>query len=237
MLNRSRMLAVLLTGLTLLGSGCATVMPEKQVFHPATPPEYKFIEPTHGGIYQVGQEVRLFEDVKARRVGDLITIILSERTSASKSAKTSTDRATSIDVQTPTLLGAVPTFNTPGFLPLDSNRNNTLETKLGSSNSFEGEGDSNQSNSLTGSITVTVADVLPNGNLVVRGEKWLTLNQGEEYIQISGIVRQQDVRTDNTVLSTLVADARIAYSGKGMLASANKPGWLARFFNSPIWPF
>ncbi len=230
-------LPVLLALLTLLGSGCASVIPQKQVFHPATPPDYKFIEPTHGGIYQLGQEVRLFEDVKARRVGDLITIILSERTSASKSANTSTDRTTSIGIESPTLLGAIPTFKAPGFLPLDNNRNNTLETTLGSANTFEGAGDSNQSNSLTGSITVTVADVLPNGNLVVRGEKWLTLNQGEEYIQISGIVRQQDVRTDNTVLSTLVADARIAYSGKGMLASANKPGWLAKFFNSPIWPF
>ena len=90
---------------------------------------------------------------------------------------------------------------------------------------------------MNGSITVTVAEVLPNGNMIVRGEKWLTLNQGEEYIQISGIVRPQDVRTDNTIFSTLVADARIAYSGKGMLANANSPGWLARFFNSPIWPF
>jgi flagellar L-ring protein precursor FlgH len=230
-------LPVLLITLTLLGSGCATVMPEKQVYHPATPPDHEYVEPTHGGIYQVNQEVRLFEDVTARRVGDLITIILSESTSASKSAKTTTDRETSVNVESPTILGAIPTFNAPGFLPLDSNRNNTLENKLNSTNSFEGEGDSNQSNSLNGSITVTVAAVQPNGNLIVRGEKWLTLNQGEEYIQISGIVRPQDVSTNNTVLSTLVADARIAYSGKGMLASANKPGWLTKFFNSPIWPF
>jgi flagellar L-ring protein precursor FlgH len=235
MLNKGFILIALMV--TLLASGCATVMPDKQVYHPATPPDYKYVEPTHGGIYQLGQEVRLFEDVKARRVGDLITIILSENTSASKSAKTTTDRATSIDVQSPTLLGATPTFNAPGFIPLDNNRGNTLSATLGSTNSFEGEGDSNQSNSLSGSITVTVAEVLPNGNLIVRGEKWLTLNQGEEYIQISGIVRPQDVRTDNTIFSTLVADARIAYSGKGMLANANSPGWLARFFNSPIWPF
>jgi flagellar L-ring protein FlgH len=84
---------------------------------------------------------------------------------------------------------------------------------------------------------VTVADVLPNGNLVVRGEKWLTLNQGDEYIQISGIVRPIDIRTDNTVLSGLVADARITYSGKGMVADSNKMGWLSRFFASAIWPF
>ncbi|MEE9422765.1 MAG: flagellar basal body L-ring protein FlgH, partial [Gammaproteobacteria bacterium] len=94
MFTKRQNMPILLMALTLLGSGCATVMPDKQVYHPATPPDYEYVEPTHGGIYQLGQEVRLFEDVKARRVGDLITIILSENTSASKSAKTTTDRAT-----------------------------------------------------------------------------------------------------------------------------------------------
>jgi flagellar L-ring protein precursor FlgH len=108
---------------------------------------------------------------------------------------------------------------------------------LSGSRSFEGEADASQSNSLSGAITVTIADVLPNGNLVVRGEKWLTLNQGEEFIQVSGIVRPQDVTTANTVLSTQIADARITYSGKGTLADSNRMGWLARFFNSPVWPF
>jgi flagellar basal body L-ring protein FlgH len=84
---------------------------------------------------------------------------------------------------------------------------------------------------------INYANLLPNGNLVVRGEKWLTLNQGDEYIQISGIVRPVDIRTDNTVLSTQVADARITYAGRGTLADANSMGWLARFFNSPYWPF
>jgi flagellar L-ring protein precursor FlgH len=90
---------------------------------------------------------------------------------------------------------------------------------------------------LTGDITVTIAQVLANGNLVVRGEKWLTLNQGEEFIQISGIVRPADISPDNSVPSLRLADARITYSGKGQVANSNRPGWLNRFFSSVVWPF
>lgn len=227
----------LLLGMVLLASGCASLKPSKVSYRPTPPPAYSGDEAGNGSIYQAGRDVRLFEDVKARRIGDVITIVLLESTSASKSAKTSTAKDTTVSVDSPTILGAIPTFNAPGLLPLSSNRNNTLAADLTSSQEFDGEGDSNQSNSLTGNITVTIADVLPNGNLVVRGEKWLTLNQGEEFIQISGIVRPQDVSTNNTVLSTQVADARITYSGKGAVADANRMGWLARFFNSPFWPF
>jgi len=212
-------------------------MPKQQVYYPAEPAQHAQEAPDNGAIYQVDSDIRLFEDIKARRVGDVITIILQESTAASKSASTATDKATSVNVDSPTILGAVPTFNTPHWLPLDNNHDNTLQNILNSSNTFEGKGDSSQSNSLNGNITVTVADVLSNGNLVVRGEKWLTLNQGEEFVRISGIVRPQDISTANTVMSSQVADARIAYSGEGMIANSNRPGWLARFFNSPWWPF
>jgi flagellar L-ring protein precursor FlgH len=166
-----------------------------------------------------------------------LTVVLKERTSASKSAKTSADKDQETSIANPTFFGASPQFNLPGLIPLDSNRDNTLEQNLSAERSFEGEADSSQSNSLTGEITVTIADVLPNGNLVVRGEKWLTLNQGEEFIQISGIVRPQDVGTNNRILSTQIGDARITYSGKGFLHDSNNMGWLARFFNHPVWPF
>jgi flagellar L-ring protein FlgH len=102
---------------------------------------------------------------------------------------------------------------------------------------FEGQGDAAQSNLLEGTVTVTVAEVLPNGNLVVQGEKWMRLNQGEEYLRLRGIVRPVDIRADNTVLSTQIGDARIAYGGTGTLAHSSAPGWLSRFFNSPLWPF
>ena len=236
MKNESKTVLALI-GLLVL-SGCATTAPPpRDSYRPAQPVSYAPVEPRDGSIYHATQDIRLFEDVKARRIGDVITVVLQESTSASKSASTSTDKTQDTSIASPTILGATPTFNAPGILPLDSNRNNTLAATLNSENAFEGEADSSQSNSLSGSITVTIADVLPNGNLVVRGEKWLTLNQGEEFIQISGIVRPQDVSTSNTVISTQIADARITYSGKGFLADSNQMGWLARFFNSPVWPF
>lgn len=94
-----------------------------------------------------------------------------------------------------------------------------------------------QGNTLTGSITVTVADVLPNGIIAVRGEKWMTLNTGDELVRIAGMVRADDIATDNTVPSTRIADARITYSGTGSFADASQPGWFDRFFLSPLFPF
>jgi len=226
-----------LLGAALLFSGCATMPPPPDSYRPTLPAAYTSTETHGGGIYQASRDVRLFEDVKARRIGDVITVLLQESTSASKSAKTAADKEQSATIENPTFFGAAPQFNLPGIIPLDSNRNNSLEQSLSATREFEGEADSSQSNSLTGAITVTIADVLPNGNLVVRGEKWLTLNQGEEFIQISGIVRSQDISPNNTIVSTQIGDARITYSGKGFLHDSNSMGWLARFFNSPIWPF
>jgi flagellar L-ring protein precursor FlgH len=106
-----------------------------------------------------------------------------------------------------------------------------------SSSEFEGEGKSNQSNHLIGSIAVTASQVLPNGNLLVQGEKWIQINQGGEFVRLKGIVRPYDVSSRNTVLSTHVADAKISYGGRGTLDEANVTGWMARFFMSPLWPF
>lgn len=227
----------LLTLLAFLLGGCATAPRiEGPNYRPVYPPMEQAPPADNGSIYQSGHEVRLFEDMKARRVGDVLTIMLQERTQASKSASTETTKSSDVDIANPTLFGSSPEFNLPGIVPLASNRGNGLETGISAGTSFSGEGDASQSNSLTGNITVTIAEVLPNGNLMVRGEKWLTLNNGEEFIQISGIVRPQDISTANTVVSTLVADARITYSGKGQLADTQRSGWLTRFFNSAIWP-
>jgi len=218
-------------------SACATAPRNPANFAPTMPPAPSARASNNGAIYQSGYGVDLFGDIKAHRVGDVLTIKLVESTQASKKASTNTKKKTSADLANPTILGSSPRFNAPGALPLASNRNNTLENKLSSDQSFGGSGDSSQSNSLSGNVTVTVARVLPNGNLVVRGQKQLTLNQGDEYIQISGIVRPADIGSDNTVLSNKVANARIRYTGRGTLADANTMGWLARFFNSGYWPF
>jgi flagellar L-ring protein precursor FlgH len=112
-----------------------------------------------------------------------------------------------------------------------------MQTSVTQDRELKGEAGSDQSNSLSGSIAVTIAEILPNGLMMVRGEKWMTLNRGEEFIRIQGLIRPEDVQPDNTILSTRLADARITYSGTGDLANANKQGWGARFFNSEYWPF
>ena len=181
----------------------------------------------NGAIYQVGHDVALFENSVARRVGDTLTIRLNERTNASKSSSTSTSKSTNIDMPGPIIGGRPVTVN--GTEILSASVNNNAE--------FDGEGASTQSNRLEGDISVTVAQRLSNGNLLVRGQKWISINQGQEYVRIQGIVRPIDIDPDNTISSLKVADAMIAYGGKGALANANAPGLLARFFNLPFLPF
>lgn len=190
-----------------------------------------------GSIYQEGHGLRLFEDRLAGRVGDLLTINLVETTSASKASATELNKSNDTSVANPTILGSTPQFDAPGILPLASNKNNNLAFGLSSNNEFSGDSASSQSNSLSGSVTVTVAEVLPNGYLVVRGEKVTSLNQGHEYVRISGIIRPRDIRIDNSIDSTKVADAQISYTGSGATADTNKIGWLARFFISALFPF
>jgi len=208
-------------------AACSPALPGVRAgaYAPTPPPTYAPPPASSGTIYQSGLELALFSDVKARRIGDTVTIRLAERTQASKSASTGATKDSSIDTGIPTLLGG----------PVTKNGDQILNNEWATTQEFQGQGNSSQSNRLEGDITVTVADVYPNGNLYVRGEKWLTLNQGEEYVQIAGIVRPVDIGSDNSVPSYKVADARITYSGKGTLADSNRPGLLARFFMK-LWP-
>jgi flagellar L-ring protein precursor FlgH len=189
-------------------------------------PEAQIIAPT-GAIYAAGRGLTLFEDIRASQVGDIVTIVLAEATNAAKSSDTSLDKSNSNSIIDPVLAGQT------RVLGIDS----SLAFDLSSDHSFGGESASNQRNSLQGSITVTVARILPGGNLYVQGEKWIHINQGNEYIRLRGVIRPVDVSTNNTVLSTKVADARISYGGTGATAEVNGVGWLSRFFMSPIWPF
>ncbi|WP_372764023.1 flagellar basal body L-ring protein FlgH, partial [Litorivivens sp.] len=154
-------------------------------------------------------------------------VTLLEQTDASKQSSTSTAKEQSNSVPGVTLFGRGVTKD---GIPI-------LETSIDADQEFSGQGSSSQSNSLTGSITVTVGEVLPNGNLLVRGEKWVTINQGEEFIRVTGVVRPEDIGADNSVPSFKLADARITYSGKGAIADANRMGWLGRFFQSVLSPF
>lgn len=112
-----------------------------------------------------------------------------------------------------------------------------LETSIENDTAFSGKGSTGQSNSLQGSITVTVHQLYPNGLMLVKGEKWLNLTNGSEVIRVSGLLRPEDVTPENTALSTKLADARLTYSGTGDLADTTSQGWLTRFFNSGWWPF
>ena len=216
-------------------SGCAGIEGRS---HPAYAPMEPIVYTnpsegeTAGSLYKEQRGLSLFADTRARSVGDIISVVLTESTQASKNAGTAIARDSGIDVSQPTIFGR----SNPDF-SVDKFRGLTLEQSIASESEFSGNGSTNQSNSLSGAIAVQVARVLPNGNLMVQGEKWLALNKGEEFIQLRGIVRPQDISSTNTIPSTLVADARISYGGTGVIDRANSPGWFSKFFNSPLNPF
>ena len=200
-------------------------------------PEYQPVaapaqEQRGSSLYSPYTEVSLFEDVKGYRRGDIINVLLAERTAAQKSSGTNVSKSNSATIENP-ILGGEEREKLGSFRGYDWN----MGFGLGSEQSFQGASGSNQSNTLSGSIAVTVVEELPRGNLLVQGEKWLSLNEGHEFIRLRGIVRRSDIAKDNTVLSTQIADARIAYGGTGATGDANKMGWLSRFFNSALQPF
>ena len=211
--------------------GCATVMGDVHPFEPMAAPAAAIAPPpaaaSEGAIYPGGRSLNLFEDNKARDVGDLVTIVLVESTSARTQANTAVNKDSSIDMAAPTLAG----------LPVTYNGHPILQASAEGTREFEGSGNSTQSNRLDGAVTATVVQNLGNGNLLVRGEKQVRLNQGDELIQVQGIVRTADIGPDNRISSDRVGDARIVYGGRGTLARSNAMGWLGRFFNSAVYPY
>ena len=178
----------------------------------------------NGSIFQASMGYTpLTSGARATSVGDIITIVLVERTQATKSTSANTARDGSIGL-TPPSSGVLSRLFSPS------------DVAMGGGNSFTGNGAATQSNALSGEITVTIAAVYPNGTMLLKGEKALTLNRGDEFIQVSGLVRQADIGPDNRIASTRVADAKIIYKGKGEIANASRQGWLQRFF-SAISPF
>lgn len=181
----------------------------------------------NGSIYQYGMHVGLFEDRTAKYVGDVLTIVLIENTNASATSNTNSSKDNKVELPSPTLAGQSVTKD--GVEILNNRFNGERE--------FSGQGTSAMNSSFNGKISVTVADVLPNNNLIVRGEKLMMLNQSDEYVRFIGIVRPQDIEQDNTIKSTRVANVHMAYGGQGDLAQANQMGQLGRFFQSQAWPY
>nr|WP_050897723.1 flagellar basal body L-ring protein FlgH [Methylobacter tundripaludum] len=217
---------ILVVELSLL-QACTPIPQRDPAFAPVAPADLRPPVQNSGSIYQSGYDTRLFEDQTAKRVGDILTITLLEKTQAKKADDLNTKKENKMTAEVPSMFGIAASALT----------GQSLQTSLQSSKEFKGTGAADQSNSLSGNISVTVVDVLPNGNLNVRGEKRVTLNQGDEFIRLSGIVRPVDITSSNIITSDKVADVTIMYVGEGAMADASKMGWLARILNSPWFPF
>jgi flagellar L-ring protein precursor FlgH len=208
--------------LPALLAGCTGLLPpapEGRYDSPA--PALLMQQGQAGGVALPASAWSLTADNRAFRPGDVLTVTLEETTQASKSADTSFDKNSNATIAAPVL----------------GTHTVKMNASLDAQRTFKGTGSSTQQNALQGSITVIVQQVLANGLLQVKGEKSLTLNQGEEVIRLSGFVRSGDIDTENRVSSLRIANAHIQYFGKGELADANNAGWLTRFFNSPWMPF
>ncbi|MFT5161705.1 MAG: flagellar L-ring protein precursor FlgH [Alteromonadaceae bacterium] len=227
---KSILLVTTVTLSTLL-VGCTATAPEPMydsVFFEPVVPEAPADEivPT-GSLFRASLVNNLYSDSKARRVGDIITITLQENTQATKKAKNEYGSEATNTVNPITGFGGLPI----------KHGNRAIQFGLDASNDFKGDSKADQSNSLSGSVSVNVLRVYPNGNLMIRGEKWIRLNTGREYIRLTGVIRQQDIGADNTIVSTKVANAKIEYSGTGSFHRGQQPGWFSKFFTSAWWPF
>ena len=218
-------------------SGCASIVGDVRPFEPVAPLPVpaEAVAPvaapapvaSNGSIYAGSGGLRLFQDNKARQVGDLLTIVLVESTSSRSVAQTSVSKESGIGMGAPTIAG----------VPITYKGQSILQAEVEAGRDFSGTGNSTQSNRLEGEITVTVARELGNGNLLVSGQKRMRLNQGDELVQVQGIVRIADIGPDNRITSDRVGNAQIVYGGRGTLARSNAMGWLGRFFNSAAFPY
>jgi flagellar L-ring protein precursor FlgH len=224
------MIMVAMSGLLI---GCDTLNPPEPGNDPSFAPTYpvgrdpKSSNYVNGAIYNTETALPLFETPRARHVGDILTIKLMERTDAQKRARSRSNKNDKYQGQNDTFLGR----------PISLGSGYSMDFALQNKREFNGEGESVQNNQLNGSISVTVAEVLTNGNMVVQGEKWIQINQGNEYVRLSGIVRPQDIQPDNTITSDKIANAKISYSGTGQVANANVQGWFSKFIWSALWPW
>jgi len=212
--------------------------PNDPSYAPVMPDVRAELTPDMGSVYHPGHGLSLYDDIKAHKIGDLITVVFTEKMDASKEAETNYEKNSTANIVDPTILSTVADFSLPKWLPipLATTDNLNLETQLNGDREFEGSSDAEQKNELTGQVTVMVSQIYPNGNLYVRGEKWININHGDEFIRVSGIIRSEDIQPDNTIESHRIADARISYSGRGALTNATKPGWLMKIITSSLWP-
>jgi len=212
-----------------MGGGHRNLKPLQPLAIPAEPASLN-AHPANGAIWQDGTNVSLFSDNRANRVGDLITVLIQENSSASNNTNTAINTSDSLSAALTNFFGITPAFGSVAGKAFSPSMGASSGQKYG------GTGATTQSNTFTATLEATVVRVMGNGNLVIEGSKEVMLNGGHEFIRVAGVVRAADVTPQNTVYSTQIADARVEYSGDGTIYSAARMPWLARFFLS-LWPF
>jgi len=249
--NTDRLVATLCTAMLLIGlSACAgnrnnieyemEKMAVKQSLIPQT-----IVSPpvdSDGSLWQVGSSLNgMFIDTKARNVGDIVTVRIEESAKATNKANTETERTSNLEAGIQKLFGLEDWWQTEvldnigGSWPkIDPFGNPSIQGNLKSD--FEGDGETSRSGSLDAFITCRVLEVMPNGNLKIVGTREVMVNYENQMIILSGIIRPRDIAEDNVIRSTFVSDAKIAYSGSGVVNDRQRPGWLSNLMNT-VWPF
>lgn len=228
-MNLSEIKKLVFVNLLIILSGCSYQKTEVRTptFDEQIPPPR--VSYTSGSIWQ-DSSVALAEDMKARRRGDVLTVVISEQASASKEASTGTKRGSTATAGIPYLMGLEKEPKLKSWMDLSKLINASYTGQ------FDGSGTTSRKENLTATITAKVVDVLPNGNLQIEGKRNVKVNNEDQVIVMSGTVRSRDIGSDNQISSAYVADARIVYSGKGIISDRQSPGWLANVLDV-VWPF
>jgi len=243
---QSAIVCLIILGMANL-SGCSAIMHKASVQAPGgdirvpQPETYPIPipEPSVGSLWADSGSTKLFVDMRAREVGDLVTVTISETPSAKLDANTKTSRDSSIEAGITDLLGymkAIEEKNQGVWGSPSGQLDRTSMFKASFKPSFDGKGSSDRSGNVIASITARVVQVLPNANLRILGKREIKVNNETQYITISGTIRPEDIAEDNVIQSAYIADARIEYTGRGIIADKQKPGWLMRILDH-VWPF
>ena len=227
----NRFLLTLLLVLTLCA--CAPArrpIPQAQELPPVPVKSPPVATPTDGSLWN-DRASDMFTDVKARRIGDILTVAIYEQASASKEATTETGRASNMSADITKFFGME-----DRIANIATNTDPAALISAGYSNDFKGSGVTKRKEDLVATLTTQVVEVLPNGNLRIEGNKSVTVNNETQLIRLTGLVRPSDVTAGNIVDSKYILNARIAYTGKGVISDKQRPGWLVRVLDN-VWPF
>jgi flagellar L-ring protein precursor FlgH len=241
--KRPQMAALLLLSIYLAGCAAPAVIQQEAPAPAKAPAPLSMPGQTHHGMPALagadnegslwvddGSLSEMFINAKARRVGDILTIKIVESSKATNNASTNTGRTTSMAVGLSSLFNLEQNFSANSIFNPFGTAQSDYESE------FDGSGTTARSGALTAYITARIIQVLPNGNFIIEGNREVRINNENQIITLTGLVRPRDIAASNVILSTYIADARISYSGSGVLNDQQRPGWLARLLDS-IWPF